>query len=294
MRIAIDVEPISKEYKTGVPWYTYHLIHNLAKIDNENSYLLYHFKFRNSDKEYKKLKLQLPSQKNFRIRVKRIHHKLVHARTARFLPPEFLIGLNDIIHIPHPSFIPPSFTAKVIVTIHDLIGLMPGLDAIKHKRRKISDLKDSILRADRIITVSEHTRNDILKYFSVQPSKIRMVPLAADVIFHPAGNPEHEKKVLTRYGISKKYILYVGAIRPRKNLARALASFEIAKKYFNEYMLVVAGEKQTENPEFFQKLGRLPQYIAKDVVLTGYVQRQDLPYLYEGVPKNWTVLIGGL
>ncbi len=286
MKIAIDCRMTTSKRKGGISLYTYNLVNNLAEIDAENSYLLYLFKSRDFMRSYKELKSQFSGLKNFRVKGKMISSELARLGTEKLFPIDFLIGSSDVIHIPHPAS-PITLRAKLVTTIHDLIHVVPETDKWHYPHKCIKTrkkLRASVLKSDMLIAVSESTKNDIIKHFSIDSSKIRVIYEAVNTdIFRLPENSANEKEiVLKKYNIKKKYVFFVGTLHPRKNIIRVLASFENIKKRFGDYQLVIAGKKGWLYEEFFEKLGKLPQNIRNDVILTGYTPINDIPYLYNG------------
>jgi len=283
MKIAIDSRMATSKRKGGISLYTYSLIHNLAKIDVENAYLLYLFKSRNFTRDYKEIKSQFAEYQNFRIKGRMLSSELARKLTEKLIPLEFFVGSNDVLHIPHPAA-PITIKTKLITTIHDLVHVIPGTDKWHYPHKCIKTqkkLRASILKSDRIIAVSQSTKNDIMKYFSVDHSKISVTHLGMNTdIFHIIKDTPEKEEILKKYNISKRYILFVGTLHPRKNIVRILSSFEKIKLHFNDYQLVIAGKKGWLYEEFFEKLNRLPSYIRDDVILTGYSPLDDIPYLY--------------
>jgi glycosyltransferase involved in cell wall biosynthesis len=282
MRIVIPCDRITGKFKGGISWYKYNLIKYLAKIDKENTYILYDFKSRNFRQEYEYFKSYLPEQENFHKRFIRFHHSLAYRFQKRFLPAEIFTGRMDIIHLPHPADI-LTIKAKRIVTVHDIIPLLPeseNWDFASKRKRQANTIKKYILKADRIIAISQHTKNDILKYFDVSPSKINVIPQGKSDIFSPSDDRDTEKEVLTRYGISGKYLLFTGTVSPRKNLVRLISSFEKIKKKFREYKLVIVGKKGWFYKDILGRIEKLSGTVRDDIIITEYVPLTDLPYLY--------------
>jgi glycosyltransferase involved in cell wall biosynthesis len=129
-------------------------------------------------------------------------------------------------------------------------------------------------KAQRIATVSEFSKNDILQNYNINESKIDVVYSAAREIFRN-GSTEKQALVKEKYSDSKEFFLYVGAIQPRKNLVNLLKAFSIFKKRQRSNMkLVMAGRLAWKNDEFL-KLYRTYKY-KDDVVLTGYITENEL------------------
>jgi glycosyltransferase involved in cell wall biosynthesis len=102
------------------------------------------------------------------------------------------------------------------------------------------------------------------------------------MIYKPLENKKEIEGIKRKYGISKKYILFVGTIEPRKNLLRLLSAFEKLKNKFKEYQLVIVGQIGWMTEKFFEKLKNLPENVKRDIILTGYIPREDMVFLYNG------------
>ena len=145
----------------------------------------------------------------------------------------------DLIHFPHYN-IPLSFTNNVVVTIHDLIHLTfpPSKFAYLYARTM---LEAACRKAKLIITVSENTKKDILKWFKIPDKKIR-------VIYSGAGNEwiqtskQESSRDYSNLGRSKEYILYVGNLKPSKNINTLIQGFSIAQKKIKDLNLILAGK----------------------------------------------------
>src|SRR5205085_5395764 len=80
-------------------------------------------------------------------------------------------------------------------------------------------------KSDRIFTVSEQSKRDILKFFNVAPAKIVVTPNSIDGRFDVEPTEEEIRQTRERYQLSHPYILYVGNIKPHKNLERLIEAF---------------------------------------------------------------------
>ncbi|MCM8761941.1 MAG: glycosyltransferase family 4 protein [Candidatus Omnitrophica bacterium] len=275
MRIAIDCDGITRE-KTGIGWYKYYLISNLAKIDKENQYLIYNILYRGFKEEIDKIKFYLPERDNFRKKIYRFNS--YYGR--KYLPIELFTGKIDILHnLDHSNVSSLTLTAKRVVTIHDIIPLLSDIYANLlipeeyKKGRKF--LMDALFKSDRIITVSYASKNDMIKYLSIDPSSVSVIYLGKDEIFYPR---EKRNDMLDKYKISKKFILSSPVVPSRKNFARILLSFEKIRK--NNDCQIVSFGKIKKYGEWFKIFERLPSDIKEDIIFTGYVPVEDLPYLY--------------
>ena len=154
-------------------------------------------------------------------------------------------------------------------------------------------LKRSLRRADLIVTDSEFSKQEILRYFPQTADKIRVVYCGVDSErFHPA-SPEEIAAVKQQFGLKDPYFLYLGTLEPRKNLVRLLDAYQIflqGKQHAPK--LVLAGGKGWLNDELFEKLRK--QNLEQQVLLTEYVPGEAIcplmcgalafafPSIYEG------------
>ncbi|MAU37272.1 MAG: glycosyl transferase family 1 [Flavobacteriales bacterium] len=130
-------------------------------------------------------------------------------------------------------------TIKSVVTIHDLIfirypHLFKAIDRIIYYKK----FKSSCHRADKIIAVSEQTKNDIIQFFNISSDKIKVVYQGCNKIFQKKINDKTKQLTTKKYKLPKDYLLYVGTIEERKNLLTILKTL----KELPEYKLVIIGE----------------------------------------------------
>jgi len=264
MRIAINCRSILLSQRTGIGRYTYHLLDSLGEIDHDNEYALH------VPKRLFDFKRRLPDfsrYKNFK------------SHTDYFRR-----GVNktDIYHLPSPDLIGP-YKGKLIVTIHDLVHkIYPQSQTAQATELTEKYIQDIAVKADGIICISENTRRDLHKFFHIPPEKTRVVYNGVDhEVFYPL--TEEGRLValgqLKGLGIDRPFMLYVGTIEPRKNLAGLLESFAILKsKNVFHGQLVIVGMKgwMVENIEaLIRGFG-----IERDVVFTGFISDDQLCQLY--------------
>ncbi len=134
-----------------------------------------------------------------------------------------------------------------------------------------------IRKSVRVATVSQFSKDDIIKQYHTNPSKIDVVYSAVKENFGPL-NQEEQEKTRNQYTDGKAYFIYAGAIQPRKNLINLLKAFSIFKKRQRSNMkLVLAGRMAWKNDEFLQLLSTYKY--RDDVVLTGYIDEKELAAL---------------
>jgi glycosyltransferase involved in cell wall biosynthesis len=299
MKIGIDARTILNPEKgeaIGVGHYTYQLIRHLLDMDRENEYVLF-FDFRVREKDVKKFTRPNTKVKFFPFSD---YKKYLPGAYNEILGTATLAKENlDVVHSTSPlSRIPVAYRGKCVVTFHDLaIYKVPhSFPAVKSAHNKaVYNLMAK--KADKIIAVSESTKKDITEIFHVPEERIKVIYSGLDRRFFETPSIEAQK-VLAKFDITKKYILFLGTIEPIKNISRLLEAFsqfkEEYKKEFKKFdlQLVLAGKRGWLAKEYAQIAKDLE--IGKDVVFTGYIIGDELvplfknseffimPSLYEG------------
>lgn len=167
------------------------------------------------------------------------------------------------------------------LVVHDL-GFLHHPEA--YKRSHVPFLKFFVPRflkkAKTVATVSQFSKNDILKHYATDPQKISIVYSAPKPVFRPLDRAIVQS-VRDKYAGGAAYFVYVGALQPRKNLVNLLKAFSQFKKRQQTSMkLVLAGRMAWKN-DAFSELLRTYKY-REDVVLTGYIGEKELVELVGG------------
>jgi glycosyltransferase involved in cell wall biosynthesis len=142
-------------------------------------------------------------------------------------------------------------------------------------------VRHSARRAARILSLSEHTRHDIIETYGISPERVKAIPIAAADHFRTVTDSRELQRVRHTYGIHGEYILSVGSIQPRKNLARLVQAYALLRgdgPTGKLPKLVLVGKcawLYDETLRVIEKTG-----VKDAVVLTGYVPEPDLPALY--------------
>jgi len=181
----------------------------------------------------------------------------------------------DLLHSPHFVF-PVLSTGKLILTIHDLTPLLfPDIFSLKARLYMRTMIWLSKFKVNKIITVSQNTKNDLIKMFNYNPKKIKVIYNGVDNSYKIIENQDLIKKIKDKYKTGKEFLLYVGNIKPHKNIPTLLKALE---KINANSKLVIVGKKDKAYDEIFDIID---QYNLEDrVIFTGFVPDEDLILLY--------------
>jgi glycosyltransferase involved in cell wall biosynthesis len=190
------------------------------------------------------------------------------------------------------SYFPLLNRARVVLTIHDMIPEQHPEAVFPNTRlRRFWQMKRALAvwQSDLIVTVSEHSKRQIVAYCRVPEHAVRVVTEAPDPVFAPKTRDEAMGKALWRYGIAPgdRFILCVGGMSPHKNLRGLMEVFSRLTRIplFADLRLILAGDYQTDS--FYSEYPALKRMIAEHglgqaIRFTGFVPDEDLAYLYNG------------
>jgi glycosyltransferase involved in cell wall biosynthesis len=268
VRIGIDAR---KLHDFGVGTYIRNLLNELARIDHSSEYVLF---CRPQDAEVVR-----SFGPNFRPVAESSGHYSV--REQLLIPLAVRRAHLDLFHAPH--YVLPALTpARTVVTIHDCIHLMfpeylrhRGAYAYAH-----AALWTAAHRSDRIFTVSEQSKRDILKFFKIPPEKIVVTPNAIDERFSVEPDEETVAQIKDRYQLDKPFILYAGNIKPHKNLERLVEAFHRVREDggYSDLRLLIIGNEISKLQSLRRAIHR--HMLHKHVRLHGYVTADTLAVFY--------------
>ena len=267
MRIAIDAR---KLHDFGIGTYVRNLLRHLARQDARNEYVVF---CRPADREY-------VAELGGNIR------PVVESAPAYSIREQYRLPLAlrreriDVFHAPH-YVLPPLTPCRSVVTIHDCIHLMfpqylPGRLAHAYAR---GVLWAAVRRSDRILTVSEASKRDILRFFSVSAGKVEVIPNGIDERFRLVPSDEEIARVRERYLLHDPFLLYAGNIKPHKNLERLIEAFHLLRQRGHEHLrLLIIGNEVSKYPTLRRMVHhfKLHAYVR----FLGFVPDQMLAVLY--------------
>jgi glycosyltransferase involved in cell wall biosynthesis len=164
----------------------------------------------------------------------------------------------------------------LVLTIHDMLPWrypeMFGRVAVARQRLLVGRVARS---ADRILVGAEYTRRDVVEYLDVSPRRVEVVPHGVDARFTP--RQTDPLRLAHRFGIPPgPFVLWVGTLEPRKNLASLLRAFALVRRRAPETSLVLVGEWGLADAEVERDLDQL----GRSVIRPGFVTDEELSILY--------------
>jgi glycosyltransferase involved in cell wall biosynthesis len=272
LRIAIDAHSVGTGLG-GNETYATNLIEALAEVDQTNLYTLYVTRKEAVDRFTNRWP-------NFSVRPTLPHTPLI--RIPLILSAELRRQPVDVLHVQFTA--PPFSPCPVVVSIHDLsFEHFPETFKWRSRHQLKATVRRSARAAARVIALSEYAKRDIVTTYAIPADRIKAIPLAASDRFRPVTDVQELKRVRQTYGIEGEYILTVGAIQPRKNLARLIAAYARLRRTRPEVnlpKLVLAGKCAWLFEETLRTIKELQ--LTESVLVTGYVPENDLPALYSG------------
>jgi len=186
----------------------------------------------------------------------------------------------SLFHAPH-YVLPPLVACRSVVTIHDCIHLMfpqylPNRAALAYARTSI---RLAARRATRIMTVSESSKRDILRFVDTEPEKIDVIYNAYDERFGVEPLEEDVVRVRERFQLHDEFILYAGNVKPHKNLERLIQAFDLVRRRGLDHLkLVIIGDEVSKYAELRRAIHRhqLHQYVR----FLGYLPEDTLAVMY--------------
>lgn len=262
MRIAIDIREAVGP-KVGKGWYTFVMVKELLKHDPDHHYILYTNKAASEYDKYDNATLRVIKKSGLR------WHLAVLRDLYKIKPDVFWAPTSYII----PALAPRSL--KTVITVHDIVAfLFPEGHNKKAVWAERLTLRRAVKKARHIFTISQSTKQDLMKVFRVPEEKILIAPCAASTIFKPIDNHILLQKVALKYGLPKKFILAVGTLSPRKNFNRLIRAYARVLPKHDDTHLVIVGPKGWN----FEDI--LPFEQSDKVHMIGYVDGQDIAAVY--------------
>ena len=267
MRVAIDAR---KLHDFGIGTYIRNLLRHLARTDQDTEFVLLcgEADLGVAAQLGPNFRAVLEPSPNYSLR-EQVHVPWVLRRER-----------PNVYHAPH-YVLPAGVRCPSVVTIHDCIHLMfpqylPNRVAYAYAR---AQMWSAARRSNCILTVSEASKRDILHLFNVAPETIVVVYNAIDSHFSVTPSEEAVARVRERYQLDHPFVLYVGNIKPHKNLVRLIEAFdELRRGELEDLKLLIIGDQISKLPALRRAVHR--HKLHKHVRFLGYLADDQLAILY--------------
>jgi glycosyltransferase involved in cell wall biosynthesis len=267
VRVAIDVR---KLHDFGIGTYVRNLVSELARQDDDAEYVL----------------LCAPADRDalaalgarFQPQVVRAGHYSLREQWS--IPWAVATAGVDLFHAPH-YVVPPLTATRYVVTIHDCIHLrfpqyLPHPSAV-HYAKAMMTL--AARRARRVLTVSQASKEDIVRYLGVPDAQVEVIYNALDPLLAGEPTAEDVAHVRERFLLTAPFVLYTGNIKPHKNVDRLIEAFALLRRDgFEDVKLLVIGDDISKYPNLRRLIHR--HQLHQHVRFLGYVPDATLAVLY--------------
>ncbi len=271
MRIAIDIRRIQD---FGVGTYIRNLLKTLAGKDNNNYYILL------GDAEKTSAVVSLPE--NFQVlhwdkppESWRMHlqlHRLLQEHPA------------DVLHIPYMRAA-PLVPCRYLITVHDIADFFYNSRGGLKQNLRWRIVRRGLKHARHIMAVSKATKRDLENLFEIPSRQITVVENAIDERFTQSSRREETRLVLERYQVNYPFLLYVGNVKPQKNIPRLIEAFAVLKgslrnhPVYRDLRLVIIGDELSEHSDLRRTVIRTR--MQNDVRFLGFVPVETLRVFYQ-------------
>jgi len=275
VQVAIDIRRISD---FGVGTYIRNIVRALSRLDGKNKYYLIG--------SHEKANEIGPLPPNF--------HTIAFTEfdtSARgyFGFRTILRRLNcDLVHIPHLFWLPRALPCPYVMTVHDVLEHMSRTREHSGARRLLHFqlTRRVLLSASRVFAVSQFTKSELEKLFSIPSRKVEVVYNAVDERFmHGHATAADRELIAQRYQVAYPFVLYAGRISPHKNLVRIIEAFSALRAELekdNKYpdlKLIIIGDELSKNPDLRRTV--IKSGVQNDVRFLGFVPVEVLRIFYD-------------
>ncbi len=279
MDIGVDIRLLTRGSHTGVEEYTVNLLNHLLPLSPHINWKLFYNAYQKVNFNFDWTKL--PNVRLYSFNYPNRFLNLMNRFSGRPKIDELLGGV-DVFFSPH--FIWASLSKKCyhVTTFHDLSFChYPDFFSYRHRFWHFSmSPKKQAERSDKIIAVSNSTKQDLIDFYNISPEKIYVIYSGINNQFRKVNfRDERLRTVKKKYGLPSKFILYFGTIEPRKNILGLIRAFYCLKNLgFKDLKLVIAGAKGWLYEEIFKEVKKSKYF--SEIFFTGFVDEEDKVYLY--------------
>ena len=282
MKISFDIQTLLKGEKTGIGWAIQSIIEGL-NLKAKNCYQLNYFSLGYSKEN--KNNITHFQDRGFILNPSKIFHDVPYRMIWNLLPIPYstFFGKDSDVTVFFNYIIPPGVKGKKIAMIHDMsYKAYPETVRVKTRKYLEINLQKTCNRADKIFTISEFSKKEIVKYINIDKSKIEVIPLGVDTTLYNTNiNNKKFEDIREKFNIKNRYLLYIGTIEPRKNLERLIQAYSLLNREFSEVPdFYIVGKKGWYYEDIFKAVQE--EEIEDKVHFLGYLSQEEKILILKG------------
>ena len=283
MIIGIDIRVLGNPVKSGIEEYAENLMPRLIREGRDIQFKLFYSSGRNSLPDYNWL-----NEPNVKLYKFDYSNNLLFT-SSRILNRPFLdkmVGGADVFFFPHFFISSLSPSCKRVTTFHDLSYMhfpehLTLRKKIWHNFQMIPKWQAKF--SDKIIAVSESTKNDLVNFYKVDPARVEVIYSGA-ITSDVAPTSDVISNFKRAKNLPERFILFLGKLEPRKNVINIIRAFNLFKsrelflKQRSDLYLVIAGDKGWMYQDVFKEAGGSP-YKSK-IIFIGHINDNERHLYY--------------
>lgn len=272
MKIAIDLRSLQNSSISGVENYILNLLEYMIPANPGNTYTLFTNSYKGYD--FSHLKFINTTTVSGRIPNRIMNLSLKFLNYPKF---ENMFGKFDCLFLPNFNQFSIAPSTKLVLTVHDLSPIVtPEFYDMRRKLwHKIVNIRQALMRADKILAVSEFTKAELIRIYELPESKIFVTPLGVEnSTFYPNLSEDKLRQTRNIYGLPGAFYLFIGTIEPRKNITGLIKAFELLD---NDMDLVIAGRRGWKYDSVMELIEQSPK--RHRIKYVGYVDEDHKAYL---------------
>lgn len=283
LRVAINAHLVSfgQTYRNaGVSRYTYTLLDGLSRTDTDQRYAV----FVNRAESGTPAASQLTASGRIELvpgpwATKRPAQRVLWEQTT--LPEELRSRHIDVFHSP-VNVLPLRLPCASVVTVLDLAFVFyPQYFRPARRIYQRTFTSSSARRATLVVTIAQSTKRELVERFHTPEERIRVIYPAIDADYQPERDPQRLAEFRARHDLPEHYLLFLGTLEPRKNLATLVEAYARLRALDESApQLVLAGAKGWYYESLFERVRTLG--LERHITFAGYVSRDEQPLWYAG------------
>ncbi len=280
MKIGVDIRVLMDKHYSGISEYTANLLSAILAQDKANEYKLFYNSYRDLNGRLDKW-----NSSNSQVVGRHYPNKIFNyclQKVFGYPCLDKVLGGVDVFWSPHFNFTSLSGSGsglKKVITVHDLSFLRypQFFSGRKNFWHKALGVKKILREADKIIAVSENTKNDIIELAEITADKIRVIYSGNNVI-KKIWPEDKIKASLNKLDVSGPFILYVGNIEPRKNISGLIKAYDQLRSSGENISLVLAGAPGWKDAQIYSDWQVSPY--KDQIKFLGYISQEEKEILY--------------